>query len=85
MIQKVARTKATVLITGESGTGKELAAKAIHFNSSRRNKPFVAVSCAALAETLLESPSIGNLKTPLFHGGSTSEGALFMPKEFTFK
>jgi len=62
MIQKVARTKATVLITGESGTGKELAAKAIHFNSSRRNKPFVAVSCAALAETLLESELFGHEK-----------------------
>ena len=55
MIQKVAHTKATVLVTGESGTGKELIAKAIHFNSPRRNKPFVAVSCAALTETLLES------------------------------
>jgi len=60
IIQKVAHTKATVLITGESGSGKELIAKAIHFNSARRNKPFVAVSCAALSETLLESELFGH-------------------------
>jgi two-component system NtrC family response regulator len=60
IIQKIAHTKATVLITGESGSGKELIAKAIHFNSARRNKPFVAVSCAALSETLLESELFGH-------------------------
>jgi two-component system NtrC family response regulator len=60
IIQKVAHTKATVLITGESGSGKELIAKALHFNSPRRNKPFVAVSCAALSETLLESELFGH-------------------------
>ena len=62
IIQKVAHTKTTVLVTGESGTGKELIAKAIHFNSPRRNKPFVAVSCAALTETLLESELFGHEK-----------------------
>jgi len=62
MIKKIAHTKVTVLITGESGTGKELIAKAIHFNSPRRNKPFVAVSCAALTETLLESELFGHEK-----------------------
>ena len=62
IILKVAHTKTTILTTGDSGTGKELIAKAIHFNSPRRNKPFVAVSCAALSETLLESELFGHEK-----------------------
>lgn len=62
MIRKVAPAKATVLIEGESGTGKELVAKSIHFNSPRRNKPFIAVNCSALAESLLESELFGHEK-----------------------
>lgn len=61
-ISKVAPTDSTVLISGESGTGKELAARALHQNSKRANKPFMAVNCSALAESLLESELFGHEK-----------------------
>ncbi len=61
MIDSIADTRATVLITGESGTGKSLVARAIHRRSGRRNKPFVEVACGALPETLLESELFGHV------------------------
>ncbi|MCG2817342.1 MAG: sigma-54 dependent transcriptional regulator [Candidatus Aminicenantes bacterium] len=62
LIKTVAPTNATVLITGETGTGKEIIARAVHHQSNRSNKPFIATSCAALAESLLESELFGHEK-----------------------
>ena len=62
IVRKVADTEANVLILGESGTGKELIARAIHYNSRRTDKPFVAVNCGAIPEELLESELFGHMR-----------------------
>ncbi|MGQ9605567.1 MAG: sigma-54-dependent transcriptional regulator [Thermogutta sp.] len=61
-LKRISPTNATVLILGETGTGKELVAQAIHQNSPRKNKPFVALNCAALSENILESELFGHVK-----------------------
>ncbi|GAK55810.1 transcriptional regulatory protein pilR [Candidatus Vecturithrix granuli] len=76
LIQRVSPGKSTVLITGESGTGKELIARAIHQNSPRRDKPFVAVSCGAIPESLLESELFGHIKGS-FTGAIANKMGLF--------
>lgn len=76
VIKHVSEGKSTVLITGESGTGKELVARAIHFNSPRREKPFLSVNCAALPEQLLESELFGHEKGAFTGAVSTKRGLL---------
>jgi two-component system response regulator PilR (NtrC family) len=76
LIETVGRTTSTVLITGESGTGKDLVARAIHFNSLRRDQPFVAVNCGAVPETLLESELFGHMKGAFTGADSNKKGLM---------
>ena len=83
LIERVAPTDSTVLITGESGTGKELIAHAIHGNSSRSHRPFIAVSCGALPETLLESELFGYERGAFTGAEHTKKGRFEMAHEGT--
>ena len=75
-VAQVAPSEATVLITGESGTGKEMIAGAIHFNSARKEGPFVKINCAAITETLLESELFGHEKGAFTGAHKKKEGRI---------
>ena len=79
-VRKIADSPATAMISGESGTGKELVARAIHFNSQRRAKPFVSVNCGAIPEGLMESELFGHLKGS-FTGAVANKIGLFSAAE----
>jgi two-component system response regulator GlrR len=83
MVSRIANTESTVYIHGESGTGKELIAKAIHLASGRKNKPFVAINCAALPETLLESQLFGHEKGAFTGAIQTTKGLFTQAHEGT--
>ena len=76
MIETIARTNSTVLITGESGTGKDLVARAVHYNSMRRDQPFVALNCGAVPETLLESELFGHMRGAFTGADQNKKGLL---------
>ncbi len=76
LVETVAPTNSTILVTGESGTGKELVARAVHTNSLRRDQAFVALNCGALPETLLESELFGHMRGSFTGAATTKKGLL---------
>jgi transcriptional regulator with PAS, ATPase and Fis domain len=83
LIERISDSSSNVIITGESGTGKELAAKAIHYSGVRKEGPFVAVNCAAIPETLLESELFGYKKGAFTDAKTDKKGLIFEANEGT--
>ena len=83
MIETVARTNSTILLTGESGTGKGLVAQAIHFHSLRRDRPLVALNCGAMPETLLESELFGHMRGAFTGADMNKKGLLEVAEKGT--
>jgi len=83
LIERISDSSSNVLVTGESGTGKELVAKAIHYNGVRKEGPFVAINCAAIPETLLESELFGYKKGAFTDAKSDKKGLIFEANEGT--
>jgi two-component system response regulator PilR (NtrC family) len=84
LLEKVSPTKTNILVTGESGTGKELVAKAIHYNSPRKEKPFVTLNCGAIPESLIESELFGHMKGAFTDAIATKKGLFEVADEGTF-
>src|SRR6185503_18089713 len=83
MIETIARTNSTIMITGESGTGKGLVAQAVHFHSLRRDKPMVSLNCGAMPETLLESEMFGHMRGSFTGADSNKKGLLEVAEKGT--
>src|SRR5207342_1925748 len=83
MIETIARTNSTILLTGESGTGKGLVAQAVHFHSLRRDKPMVSLNCGAMPETLLESEMFGHMRGAFTGADSNKKGLLEVAEKGT--
>jgi two-component system, NtrC family, response regulator PilR len=83
LLEKVSPTKTNILVTGESGTGKELVAKAIHYNSSRKDRPFVTLNCGAIPEPLIESELFGHMKGAFTDAIATKKGLFEVADEGT--
>jgi two-component system response regulator PilR (NtrC family) len=83
MIETVARTNSTILLTGESGTGKGLVAQAVHYHSLRRDKPMVSLNCGAMPETLLESELFGHMRGAFTGADQNKKGLLEVAEKGT--